>query len=109
MVDYYTELNYGSITNTATTLENHGDISHGVATNVDYGHIWIVSTQYSFLPALKVIGKTSWKATEAFVGDGRNSLGPFSGSALCRLIDIIIIIIIIIIMKTRLIIIIITL
>ena len=71
MVDYYTELNYGSITNTATTLENHGDISHGVATNVDYGHIWIVSTQYSFLPALKVIGKTSWKATEAFVGDGR--------------------------------------
>ena len=71
MVDYYTELNYGSITNNATTLENHGDISHGVVTNVEYGHIWIVSTQYSFLPALKVIGKTSWKATEAFVGDGR--------------------------------------
>ena len=71
MVDYYTELNYGSITSNATTLENHGDISHGVVTNVEYGHIWIVATQYSFLPALKVIGKTSWKATEAFVGDGR--------------------------------------
>ena len=71
MVDYYTELNYGSITSNATTLENHGDVSHGVVTNVEYGHIWIVATQYSFLPALKVIGKTSWKATEAFVGDGR--------------------------------------
>ena len=28
MVDYYTELNYGSITSNATTLENHGAVSY---------------------------------------------------------------------------------
>ena len=72
IVDYYTELDYGLISNTPTTINDCGSITVGVVNeSVDHGHIWIETTQWAFLPDIKVISAVSWKATEAFVGDGR--------------------------------------
>ena len=72
IVDYYTELDYGLIKDSKNTHIDCGSITVGVVNeSVDHGHIWIETTQWAFLPDIKVISAVSWKATEAFVGDGR--------------------------------------
>ena len=69
IIDLYLEIDYGSITATATTTNNNGQVADLNATLVDHGRIYYVTNVESF-GFSKTLNEASWKATSAWVGEG---------------------------------------
>ena len=69
ILDLYTEVDFGSITQNATTTSNNGLVADLNATQVEYGRIIHVTDLESF-GFSKTLNAASWKATSAWVGSG---------------------------------------
>ncbi len=69
ILDLYTEVDFGSITQNATTTSNNGLVADLNATQVEYGRIIHVTDLESF-GFSKTLNAASWKATSAWVGEG---------------------------------------
>ena len=70
IIDVYEEVNYGLITANATSTSNNGLVADLNATQVEYGRIIHVGNLESF-GFNKTLNEASWKATSAWVGEGR--------------------------------------
>ena len=71
VIDLYTEVDFGSITdNAGNNTSNNGLVTDLNATLVDYGRVVYVTTVESF-GFSKTLNEASWKATSAWVGSGR--------------------------------------
>ena len=71
VIDLYTEVDFGSITdNAGNNTSNNGLVTDLNATLVDYGRVVYVTTVESF-GFSKTLNAASWKATSAWVGSGR--------------------------------------
>ena len=70
ILDLYTEVDFGSITQNATSTSNNGLVADLNATQVEYGRIIHVGNLESF-GFNKTLNEASWKATSAWVGEGR--------------------------------------
>ena len=69
ILDLYTEVDFGSITQNATSTSNNGLVADLNATQVEYGRIIHVTDLESF-GFSKTLNAASWKATSAWVGEG---------------------------------------
>ena len=69
ILDLYTEVDFGSITQNATITSNNGLVADLNATQVEYGRIIHVTDLESF-GFSKTLNAASWKATSAWVGEG---------------------------------------
>ncbi len=69
IIDLYTEVDFGSITQNATSTSNNGLVADLNATQVEYGRIIHVTDLESF-GFSKTLNAASWKATSAWVGEG---------------------------------------
>ena len=69
IIDLYSEVDFGSITDNHTTVSNNGQVADLNATIVDYGRIYYVTNVESF-GFSKTLDAASWKATSAWVGEG---------------------------------------